>query len=68
MMGFRTNQIRHSRILDLRSKISKGWNMKSLLSFCDTNLKVSRVTAVSYIDEAAAPYRKKYEKEENKNE
>ncbi len=65
-MTFRVNQIRHIRILDIRLKISNGWNMKQLLHFCDRNLKVSRMTAVSYIDEAAAPYRKTYEKEQSK--
>ena len=66
MMGYRENQIRHTRVLDLRKKILRGWNMKSLLHFCEMNLKVSRVTAVSYIDEAAGPYRKKYEAEKSK--
>lgn len=28
-------------------------------------LQVARPTAISYIDEAAAPFRKKYEKENN---
>jgi len=64
-MSTRVRGIRHNRVIDLRTKIILGWNMKALLNFCEVNLKVSRVTAVSYIDEAAAPYRKKYEQEEN---
>ena len=55
--------IRHNRILDLRSKISKGWNLEQMLSFCINKLQVSKQTANSYIDEAAEPYRKKYLKE-----
>lgn len=64
-MSFKTKEIRHNRVLDLRSKIITGWKMKELLHFCEINLKVSRVTAVSYIDEAAAPYRKKFQEENN---
>lgn len=60
-MYVKKQEIRHNRILDLRNKIQKGWKMKALIHFCEDNLKVSRVTAVSYIDEAAAPFRKKYE-------
>lgn len=57
-------QIRHNRVLDIRAKIIMGWKMKALLHYCEDNLGVSRVTAVSYIDEAAEPYRKKYKKEQ----
>lgn len=64
----RAKQIRHIRILDLRKKIVSGWSMKTLLNFCEIKLEVSRVTAVSYIDEAAAPYRKKFEEEQKKND
>ncbi len=64
-MYVKRKQIRHTRILDIRSKISKGWSMTDLLNFCKMNLGVSKVTAISYIDEAAAPFRKKFEKEEN---
>jgi len=63
-MFAKKQQIRHTRVIDLRGKIEKGWNMKALLHFCETYLKVSKVTAVSYIDEAAKPYREKYEQEE----
>lgn len=66
MMGHRENQIRHNRVLDIRKKISLGWKMEALLDFCKVNLDVARVTAISYIDEAAEPYRKKYETEQNK--
>jgi len=41
--------------------------MKQLLNFCEINLKVTRVTAVSYIDEAAKPYRQKYAQEQKQN-
>lgn len=56
-------QIRHLRVLDIRSKIAKGWKLKDLGDFCTQKLGVSPSTATSYIDEAAAPFRKKYEKE-----
>lgn len=59
----REKQIRHGRVLDLRKKIQKGWTMKQLLDFCQVKLEVARITAISYIDEAAEPYRIKYLKE-----
>lgn len=62
-MGHRENQIRHSRVLDLRKKILSGWTMQQLHDFCKTHLDVARVTAISYIDEAAEPYRKKFQQE-----
>ena len=62
-MTFKKKQIRHIRILDLRSKINKGWNLEELEVFCVKNLGVTRHTAISYIDEAAEPYRKKFEEE-----
>ena len=40
--------------------------MKALLHFCEMKLEVTRVTAVSYIDEAALPYREKYNQENPK--
>ena len=52
--------MRHGRILNLREKIQKGWNLLQLEEFCIKRLKVSKPTAKSYIDEAADPYRKKY--------
>ena len=64
-MYVKRKQIRHGRVLDIRSKISKGWSMPDLLNYCKVNLGVSKVTAISYIDEAAAPFREKYEKEQN---
>jgi len=67
-MGHRENQIRHSRVLDLRKKILSGWTMQQLHDFCKTHLDVARVTAISYIDEAAEPYRKKYQQESNLRE
>ena len=64
-MSSRVKGVRHTRVLDIRLKISKGWSMTDLLNYCKVNLGVSKVTAVSYIDEAAKPYRKKHEKEQN---
>jgi len=64
-MYVQRKQIRHGRVLDIRSKICKGWSMPDLLNYCKVNLGVSKVTAISYIDEAAEPFRKKLEKEQN---
>jgi len=64
-LSSRVKEVRHIRVLDIRSKISKGWSMQDLLNYCKVNLGVTRVTAISYIDEAAKPYRKTYEKEQN---
>ena len=64
-MSSRVKGVRHIRVLDIRSKISKGWGMQDLLNYCKVNLGVSKVTAISYIDEAAVPYREKYSKEQN---
>lgn len=66
-MGYRENQIRHTRVLDLRKKILSGWTMQQLHNFCKTHLDVARVTAISYIDEAAEPYRKKHWESQNEN-
>ncbi len=66
-MGLLQNQIRHNRILDLRKKIAKGWTITDLMGFCQLNLKVSRPTAISYIDEAAEPYRKKFQEQLNES-
>lgn len=60
-MTFKANQIRHNRVLDLRKKIQLGWSMPDLINFCRLKLDVSRPTAISYIDEAAAPFRKKHQ-------
>jgi hypothetical protein len=60
-------QIRHNRILDLRKKIAKGWSMSDLMGFCQLNLKVSKPTAISYIDEAAEPFRKKFQEQVNES-
>jgi len=62
-LGKFARQIRHTRVLDIRSKIAKGWKLKELEDFCITHLKVSKSTVNSYIDEAAAPFRKKYAQE-----
>ena len=59
-MSSRVRQVRHNRVLDIRDKIEKGWDMQQLRNFCLIKLEVSKVTAESYIDEAAAPYRKKH--------
>jgi len=61
----RGREVRHLRVLNIRSKISRGWNRADLLDYCNVNLGVSKLTAVSYIDEAAEPYREKYQKEQN---
>jgi len=66
-MGKLQQQIRHNRILDLRKKIAKGWTMTDLMGFCQLNLKVSKPTADSYIDEAAAPFRKKFQEQVNES-
>lgn len=63
----KNKEIRHNRVLDIRKKILSGWKMEELLNFCKVNLDVTKITAVSYIDEAAEPYRKKYQKE-NEND
>lgn len=65
-MTFKKKQIRHIRVLDLRSKITKGWNLKELETFCVVKLGVAKQTALSYIDEAAEPFRKKYEAEQKR--
>ncbi len=64
-MYVKKQQIRHIRVLDLRAKIIVGWGMKALLYYCEDKLGVSRPTAVSYIDEAAKPYREKFQKEQD---
>ena len=66
-MGMLQNQIRHNRILDLRKKIAKGWSMSDLMGFCQLNLKVTKQTAINYIDEAAAPFRKKFQEQVNES-
>jgi hypothetical protein len=53
--------VRHTRVLDLRKKVLAGWKMEDLMGYCVTRLGVAKVTATSYIDEAAEPYRKKYQ-------
>lgn len=66
-MFSRTAQIRHTRILDLRKKIQFGWDMDRLMSFCINSLGVSKQTATSYIDEAAEPFRKKFQEAKNES-
>lgn len=58
-------QKRHNRVLDVRKLILKGWNMDDLKAFCIKHYGVTKVTAEGYIDEAAAPYRKKHQEQEN---
>jgi len=62
-MGFRQQQIKHNRILDLRKKLLLGFTEKQIIDFCLTNLKVSIPTARNYFEEAAEPYRKKHWKQ-----
>ncbi len=66
-MTFKASQIRHGRIIDLRKKIEKGWDISSLMGFCQLKLKVSKPTAMSYIDEAAEPFRKKFQEQVNES-
>lgn len=66
-MGFKQQQIKHNRILDLRKKLLKGYTEKEIIDFCLTNLQVSTPTARSYFDEAAEPYRKKYQEIQNES-
>lgn len=62
----RNSEIRHHRIVDLRRKITNGWTIEQLREFCKNRLDVSTPTITSYIDEAAAPYREKYQKQKEK--
>ncbi len=66
-MFMKVKEIRHNRVLDIRSKIVRGWNMESLENFCKVNLKVSKQTTASYIDEAAEPFRKKFQEQLNES-
>ena len=63
----KSGKIRHFRVIDLRRKILKGWTMDQLEELCKTKLGVCGITATSYIDEAAEPFRKKYQKEFENN-
>ena len=58
-----SQQKRHNRVLDVRKLVLKGWNMDDLRAFCIKHYGVTKVTADGYIDEAAAPYRKKHEED-----
>jgi len=60
-MGFRQQQTKHNRILDLRKKLVNGYSEVQIINFCKTNLGVSPPTAQSYFEEAVEPYRKKYQ-------
>lgn len=66
-MTFKANQIRHNRVLDIRKKIENGWTMQSLMNFCLVKLNVTRTTAKNYIDEAAQPFRKKFQEKLNES-
>ena len=63
----KTKEVRHNRVLDVRKKIGAGWTTPELMKYI-MKIGVTKVTAMSYIDEAAEPYRIKYQKEQNKNE
>jgi len=65
ILSSRTKVVRHTRVLGIRLKIAEGWSMDDLMKFCFNNLKVSKQTAISYIDEAAAPYRRKFQEQNN---
>lgn len=56
--------VRHNRVLDIRKKIEMGWKMEDLIAFCVNRLDVTRTTAINYIDEAAEPYRQKYQEQQ----
>lgn len=58
-------QKRHNRVLDVRKKVLQGWTMDQLRSYCMKHYDVTRITADGYIDEAAEPYRKKHQEEQN---
>jgi hypothetical protein len=60
-VSIKNKAVRHNRILDIRKKMLQGWKMEDLMGYCVTRLGVAKVTATSYIDEAAEPYRKKYQ-------
>ncbi len=66
-MFSKEKRIRHTRILSLRDKITKGWTMEQLFDYCKNNLSVTRKTALSYIDEAAEPFRKKFKEQTNES-
>jgi len=57
-------RVRNIRLGSVRRQIEAGWNQKQLLHFCEMKFDVSRVTALSYINEAAEKYREKYAKEQ----
>lgn len=59
-------QKRHNRVLDIRKLVTKGWKIEQLREYCMKHYGVTKITADGYIDEAAEPYRKKYQ--ESKNE
>jgi len=56
--------VRHNRILQLRKKMLLGWKIPALMAFCTIKLGVSKLTAESYVNEAAEPYRKKYQQQQ----
>ena len=54
-------QIKHGRITQVRRWIQSGMSLIQLTNMIESNYGVSRQTARQYIDEAAAPFRAKYE-------
>lgn len=56
-----TTRIRHLRIIDIRKMVRFGKTESEIIHYCLNRLKVSKVTALSYFEEAATPYRKKYQ-------
>ena len=60
-------QKRHNRVLDVRKKIELGWKMPELILFITKHYDVTKITAEGYIDEAAEPFRKKYQEEQNES-
>ncbi len=61
-------QKRHNRVLDIRKLVLKGWKIEELRAYCIKHYGVTKRTADGYIDEAAAPYRKKHQEEKNESE
>lgn len=60
-------QKRHNRVLDIRKFILKGWTIDELRAYCMKHYDVTKVTADGYIDEAAEPFRKKHQEENNES-
>lgn len=58
---------RHHRVLDVRKLIQKGWKIEDLRAYCMKHYEVTKITADGYIDEAAEPFRKKYQEKQDES-